>query len=329
MDSQRCVTEDSLRTQVLTQLVFRLAAEAWLETRKPYLSTRTYSDYAGYIKTLASFFSEVKLTEINPDLIRAYQRMRMVRAGASAINHECSVLQQMLKRIGHWKEIASDYQPLSLPKESPHRALTEVEEIRLYRIGPTNPAWEVAYLAFVISINTTVGPGEMRHVRLTDIRDDEKTMRIQPEGAKNPGRIRVIPLNEYAWNAIQYLRERSRRLGCTEPHHYLLPFRIHRGLYDPERPCKSWRTAHNALCMAAEIDVSPYSFRHHAITKLLENPDVSDETSEALAGHISSRMKKRYSHTRLSVKRAAVEALGKIGPRSASLPIPVNNKNRA
>jgi len=33
-----------------------------------------------------------------------------------------------------------------------------------------------------------------------------------------------------------------------------------------------------------------------------------------MPGHISHRMKKRYSHTRIEVKRAAIEALKKIAP---------------
>ena len=134
---------------------------------RPFLGARTQEDYRNYIKTLSGVFGEMQLSEITPDQIRAHQKMRLSRgAGASIINHECSVLQQMLKRIGRWAEIAHDYQQLSLPKESPHRALTEAEEDRLYRMGPQFPQWDVAYCAFVISINTTAGPGEIRHLRL-------------------------------------------------------------------------------------------------------------------------------------------------------------------
>lgn len=310
--------EDLVKTAVLTELGFADAARAWLESRRPYLSPRTQSDYFDYIKTLSTFFAETRLPEITSDQIRAYQRMRMNRAGGSCINHECSVLQQMLKRIGRWPDISTDYQPLPLPKESPHRALTQAEEDRLYRVGPTNPNWEVAFCAFVISINSTVGPGELRHVRLCDVDLVERTFRIQPEGAKNEGRIRVIPLNQRAWSAMEYLLTRARNLGACYPHHYVLPFRIHRNHYDPQRPCKGWRTAHNQLCGACGIRISPYSFRHHAITKLLENPEVSEETTEAIAGHISHQMKKRYSHTRMHVRRAAVEALERVAGKRAS-----------
>ncbi len=37
-----------------------------------------------------------------------------------------------------------------------------------------------------------------------------------------------------------------------------------------------------------------------------EHPDVSEESVEAVAGHISRQMKKRYSHVRLAARRAAV-----------------------
>jgi integrase len=178
----------------------------------------------------------------------------------------------------------------------------------------------VAYCAFVLSINTTAGPGEIRHLRPMDIDHEQRTIRVQPEGAKNEHRIRVIPLNQCAYRAVEYLRERAKRLGCTEPSHYLIPFRVKKGTYDPERPAKGWRYALNEMLAVAGLDISAYSFRHHAITKLLENPDVSEATAEAIAGHISERMKKRYSHIRMEVKRAAVEALESIAPNSATQP---------
>ena len=316
--SPRIQFGELVKTAALTQVAFVDAALAWLETRRPYLAARTLTDYQNYIATLGGFFGELKLTEITGDHMRAYQRMRMSRAGASVINHECSVVQQMLKRIGRWTELGQDYQPLPLPKESPHRALTASEEERLYRIGPAHPAWDVAYCAFVISINTTTGPGEIRHIRLMDVNSEQRTIRIQPEGAKNEHRMRVIPLNGPACSAVEYLLARAQKLGAIDPQHYLLPFRIHRNQYDPTRPCEGWRTAHNQLCGACGIQVSPYSFRHHAITKLLENAEVSEETAQSIAGHISPAMKKRYSHVRIEVRRKAVEALGRIAVRKTA-----------
>lgn len=53
-----------------------------------------------------------------------------------------------------------------------------------------------------------------------------------------------------------------------------------------------------------------YDLRHHAITTLLENPKVSEETVESIAGHISREIKRRYSHVRIENMRTAVTALG-------------------
>src|ERR1700720_3569953 len=102
---------DSVRVS-LAVVTFAVAAEQWLETRKPYLHPRTYLDYQHHIKTLNKYFGEMRLPEIDAEQIRSFQKTRMLRAGASAINKECSVLQQMLKRIGKWAEIAPNFQPL-------------------------------------------------------------------------------------------------------------------------------------------------------------------------------------------------------------------------
>jgi hypothetical protein len=41
------------RKSELTYLPFKKAAEAWLETRRPFLSPRTFEDYGKHIETLA------------------------------------------------------------------------------------------------------------------------------------------------------------------------------------------------------------------------------------------------------------------------------------
>src|SRR5689334_2256063 len=64
----------------------------------------------------------------NPDLIRAFQVERMKTVGPVIVNHECSVIQQLLKRIRKWHEVKPFYDPLPLPPKSPGRALTAEEE---------------------------------------------------------------------------------------------------------------------------------------------------------------------------------------------------------
>jgi len=301
-----------LSIAALTALPFSDACEAWLETRRPYIAAKTAHEYALNIKTLSSFFSELRLPEIDGDLVRAYQKMRQQKCGAFAINHECGVLLQIRKRIGM---PLADYQPLPLPKAERGRVLSHEERERLFRIASSNPNWEAAYLFAVIAVNTSAGPKETYTLRLRDVDLEHGTISIQPRGAKNVHRVRTIPLNEEAHQAAIRAVDRANELGCTEPDHYLFPFRkrggnIHEAHYDPNKHQTSFKTAWLALREKAQLPgFRMYDLRHHAITALLENPEVSEETVEDICGHVSRRMKKRYSHIRMEYKRAAVEAI--------------------
>jgi len=62
---------------------------------------------------------------------------------------------------------------------------------------------------------------------------------------------------------------------------------------------------------AGPPELRMYDLRHHAITRLLEDEDVSGRTVIDLAGHVSRAMLERYSHIRMRTKREAVDALAK------------------
>jgi integrase len=49
--------------------------------------------------------------------------------------------------------------------------------------------------------------------------------------------------------------------------------------------------------------------RHTFITGLAESGEASDQTIMDIAGHVSKRMLKHYSHIRMEAKRRAVAAL--------------------
>jgi integrase len=56
----------------------------------------------------------------------------------------------------------------------------------------------------------------------------------------------------------------------------------------------------------------PHDLRHHAITKLAESPEASEQTIRALAGHVSREMLEHYSHVRQQATRKAVESLDNV-----------------
>jgi integrase len=219
-------------------------------------------------------------------------------------------LQQLLKRTGRWSEIGHDYQPLPTSKESRGRALTDAERARLFAMAASSPTRQATYLFAVISVNTTAGPSELLTLRLKDIDLANRTIGIQPEGAKNTHRVRVIPLNDESFSALTKAIARAAALGSIKPEHYLFPFRESGGIYNPERHQLSFYKAWMEITAEAGLyGFRLYDLRHTAITKLLENPEVSEETAEAIAGHVSHRMKKRYSHVRIEVRRAAIQAM--------------------
>jgi integrase len=304
----------------LASLIFCEAAPIWLESHRPRIGKGTARDYEQCIRSLLGFFARLPLRDIHIGHFEEYQRMRSAgakpwdrAAGPSRVNHELNTLSQILNRAGLWAPLAAHYHPLPLPRPKVGCALNPDEEARLFRFAASNPRWKLAYWCSLLTANTTAGPAEIRHLRLRDVQLDPPQVHIQ-EGVKNEYRVRMIPLNEPAAWALRQLLKRARELGCTEPDHYLLPHRARNGArgFDPTRPISSWRGSWDKLREAAELPhLRMYDLRHHAITRLLEDEDVSERTVIEIAGHVSRAMLERYSHIRMRTKREAVDALAR------------------
>jgi integrase len=297
-DTTALPPEDNLAQETdLGSITFRNALAIFLESRKPFIGSRTYRDYEYYSKSLNVAFGHLHPNEITALQIRRYQIARRERCGPARVNQECSLVQQLLKRIGTWERVGLGYQPLPLPKHSPGRAISDEEEKQLLRAGASNPQWEIAYFFALLSLNTTMGPGEILTLRRKDIDLEKRTLTINPEGAKNRGRIRLLPLNEIAFRVCTEALARAEKKGSTLPEHYVFPFRVHgnykKDICDPTRHCKSFKTAWTGMLKVSGISrLRPYDLRHTAITRLCENPENSEETVEAIAGHITHEMKK-------------------------------------
>jgi len=127
--------------------------------------------------------------------------------------------------------------------------------------------------------------------------------------------LRAIPLNRTATWAVERLLDRAHKLGATSPDHYLIPRRLGGKQYDPTKPPSrwAWRTAWRKLTEEAELEgLRPHDLRHHAITKLAESSEASEQTIMAIAGHVSREMLEHYSHIRQEAKRRAVESLDNV-----------------
>lgn len=161
--------------------------------------------------------------------------------------------------------------------------------------------------------------------------DNSDTARIYiREHAKNENRVREVPLNVDALDAVTALLRLAKKAGCGKPEHYLVPRRIQKGLYDPCHHADWPKTAWNEICAAAGVRIRPYDLRHTGLTKLAEkNPE---QVVLKIAGHVSPQMlRKVYAHVRLPALRSAVDSIGSPAafyPAFSPPPSPVVQKLR-
>ena len=232
--------------------------------------------------------------------------------GPSIVNHELSVVQQVMKRAKEWSRIGDLDSALPTPTSMKKKVLDDLEKRQLFAIAASRPEWEIPVLVAKLTFNTTAAGTELRHLRFDVILGlGQPRILINADTAKNSYRGRVIALNAQAQAAIARCMERSRELGAYLPSHYIFPYRVHRGLWDPTRPTSSsWlRNSFGSLRKAAGLPwLTPHCFRHMAITTMLEN-GAAPETVRHIAGHVSETMMRRYSHNRLATQVGVLAAL--------------------
>jgi integrase len=105
------------------------------------------------------------------------------------------------------------------------------------------------------------------------------------------------------------------------PESYVVPFhrvgfagkdrKPHIWAVDLTRPTSrsNYKRSFDTACARAEVACTFYDARRSFITKLAENPVVSEETIRQLAGHVSKDMLKRYAHIRDQARRDAIATL--------------------
>jgi len=315
------------KSQSFARLAFGEAADKYEASRALELSPSSQTKEKQLLVKLREFFQAARLTHISSERVLEYREWRAAQGvGPRIINMEIGVLRRILKRAKLWYQMADDIKPLKEP-ETIGKALSEDERQKLITTAALKPEWETAYLAALIALNTTMRGCELRARRWEDLNPSERTLTIHK--GKTRASERVIPLNEEAYDAILRLYERAQMFGPVEPSHYIFAtfkpvgrfdgkelVEMRASHYDPTRPIGSWKKAWRKLTVKAGLKgLRFHDLRHHAITELCESGQ-SDQTIMAIAGHVSERMLKIYSHIRLKAKREAVEVLSRRAEKS-------------
>lgn len=302
----------------LADMEFLDAADAFLaartvapganaETSVRYIKPNSESTYREYVTALGKFWGGTKLRDIDDGQIRIYQERRAAnvggrwckKCGQNRIQKEVAFLLRMLRCAQVWThELDEAFD--QLPTEETYIPRVPEPELRekFFRVAESRDEWLYIYYWAVLSRRLTLSTFELRMVRLGDI--DLRTMlwSVEVYAAKNKRRIRTLPLETAeVIEAVQWLMNRARRLGSTDPSHHLFPWGVgSKHEVDPARPMTKHaiKNAWNLIKRKAGLDKArPYDIRHWGMTEMAERGR-SIHDIMAFAGHMNARMQRHY-----------------------------------
>jgi integrase len=106
----------------------------------------------------------------------------------------------------------------------------------------------------------------------------------------------------------QYASWYATKLGTIQPDWYVFPLSNRLALKDPLRPVTSLKTAWESVRDTAKVKCRLHDLRHSFCTKLAE-AGVPEGTMLDIMGHVSTAMRRRYSHIRAQARRDAIDSV--------------------
>jgi integrase len=164
------------------------------------------------------------------------------------------------------------------------------------------------YPALVLTLNCGLRDKELRELQWGRIHLQEAYL-VVGESKTDAGSGRTIPLNVLAHKVLKtYSEWYVEKFNDLKAEWFVFPAGKPQPT-DPTKPCSSFKTVWRKVREDAGIKGRWHDNRHTFITGLAESGEASDQTIMDIAGHVSKRMLKHYSHIRMEAKRRAVAAL--------------------
>jgi integrase len=307
--------------------LFATAAKEWLATKET-KAPKTVRGYQQRIKPLVSAFGKRLLYDISGDDLLAYWSARK-RAGASnrTINYETCCLRGVLKRNRLWQHISQEFaaRDIRLKLKENHdvgRALSIEDEDSILAACKVSKAPSLLPL-FIFARDTGLRAAEMKILRHRDLRLEWKQGVIVsgevvvPKSKTEAGKGRGVPMSPDVCGALTLWLSRFPDAisdSFVFPRHQVEMLKGGKDtkIVNPilNRPVQSWQRAwRTALKEAGGLHYRWHDLRHTFVSRLAENPGISEQTIKSLAGHVSKQMMERYSHIRTSAKQEAIAAL--------------------
>lgn len=305
--------------------LFPLAAREWLASKNT-LAPKSVERFRHHVSTLSAEFGQRLVCDITADDVLRL-RSKRISAGLAprTVNYEIAALRGILKSKGFWSAVVDELERRDIKKlperHDVGRAISSEDERKLLDaiVASRSPA---LLPLFILAIDTGVRASELRSLTRRDLSLVWEKGVIQ-QGAltvskskTDAGTGRMVPFTSRACAVLSLWFSRFPNAGESS---YVFPrHRVGLGgaarkpyIWDIslEHPIGEWKKAWRLACEAAGVRYRWHDCRHSFISRLAENPHVSEETIKSLAGHVSKRMLERYSHIRTQAKRDAIAVL--------------------
>lgn len=332
VDCPACKSRSLVRSENhLRDMEFAEGFKFWLrsmvvsessETSVRYIGESSQETYEEYAWALGCFFNGMILRDIHDGTIRIFQELRSIcapgygwkkRCGQNRIRREVAMLIRMLRAAKVWDEdLKNAFAPLPLVDTEIPRAPEPDEMALLLAVMRSRDEWLWIYHYSVLALSTCASKQELHMARLVDLNMRNWTLKVSISASKNKYRNRVIPLEtDEARESSEWLQDRSIRLGCHLPEHYLMPYGVgsrHRTEptkhMSPDAMKNSWHTIREKAGLPG---LRIYDLRHVAITRMAE-AGRPIAVIQAFSGQMTEKMVRHYTAVSQYAMRLAAAA---------------------
>lgn len=286
-------------------------ADAFLEEYKVrHPRSGTFAEFAtGHVKRILGGRMAI---DISSAAIKEYQTARLKEEAApKSINEEVGFLLRILGEQGDAvRARLRREKALKLKvKNQVAKAWTPAEKQKLLSAAKARRS-PCIYPALVLALNCGLRDKELRELQWGRV-DLQRRLLTVGDSKTEAGEGRTVPLNSEVQAAlVDHAKWFLKKFKETRPEWYLFPYGKSQPT-DPTRPVTTLKTVWTKVRSDAGLKGRWHDNRHTFITDLAESGEAGDETIRDIAGHVSNRMLKHYSHIRMEAKRKAVEALVK------------------
>ena len=281
--------------------------KAYLDDYRLRHKSIVFAKYA--VRNVVRHMGAVMAVDVTEQTVTAYQTTRLKEGAApKTINEEVGFLLRLLGEAGDVIRVRlRRRKTLKLAvRRGPGKAYTTEEKAAMLAAAKAARSRAI-YPALMLALNTGERDAEIRGLQWERV-DLAKAMLTVGESKTEAGEGRTIPLNSVLLQAmVDYSKWYTQRFGTIQPGWYVFPFGKPRPK-DPTRPMVTLKTSWNNVRKNAGVSGRWHDNRHTLVTDLAES-GAGDETIRQIAGHVSKRMLKHYSHIRMEAKRKALEAI--------------------